>query len=521
MGNPYLRAEGEKIQMTQYEVEEYIRCREDILHFAENYYYIQTIDDGRIKIPLWDFQKKMLKVFQDPAPKRHIVVLSARQMSKTTVTSLYLLHRALFSKEQNIAILANNERTSREILERIKMAYLNLPLWLQKGISNEGGWNKSTLMLENGVKIIAASTSSNSIRGMTINELLIDECSFIADYIWDDFFNSVLPTISGGKKSKIIMVSTPKGMNHFYKIYRDAVQDPESNFRAIKIPWWERPDRDDEWKKRTLADMGQDLQKFQQEYGCQFLGSSTTLIDPEVLERTMCRQPTEIKYGGALRIFEVPKPGEFYILGVDSAKGNGSDYSTIQVLKIESEHSIVQVAVYRNNFIGPDEFAQLSIGISDYYNKAFMMVESNDIGELVVNKIWYDYECDRILNCDKNGLGIRATRKSKLAGNLLLKRYMENGWLEIVDDKTLYELSRYEEVSPNVFHAAGQNEHDDTVTSLIWALYYMTTVYYDRDDNSMSDVKRIDPKYKFESEDIPVFIGDSDNEYGSGTWEMY
>jgi hypothetical protein len=353
------------------------------------------------------------------------------------------------------------------------------------------------------------------------NCLLIDECAFVADYIWDDFFNSVLPTISGGKKSKIIMVSTPKGMNHFYKIYRDAVQDPESNFRAIKIPWWERPDRDEEWKKRTLADMGQDLQKFQQEYGCQFLGSSNTLIDPEVLERTICKNPTDLKYGGAMRIYETPKPGEFYILGVDSAKGNGSDYSTIQVLKIESEHSITQVAVYRNNLIGPDEFAQLAIGISDYYNKAFMMVESNDIGELVVNKIWYDYECDRILNCDNKGLGIRATRKSKLAGNLLLKRYLENGWLEIVDDKTLYELSRYEEVSPNVFHAAGQNEHDDTVTSMIWALYYLTTVYYDKDDNSMSDVRKIDSKYRFEQDESPVFIGDNDNDFGSGTWEMY
>lgn len=168
--NPNLRAEGEVIPMTREQIEEYIRCSEDILYFAENYYYIQTIDDGRIKIPLWDFQKKMLKVFKDPGEdKKHVVVLSARQMSKTTVSALYLLHEALFKKDMNIAILANNERTAREILERIKMAYVNLPLWLQQGISNEGGWNKSTLVLENGVKIIAASTSSNSIRGFTIN----------------------------------------------------------------------------------------------------------------------------------------------------------------------------------------------------------------------------------------------------------------------------------------------------------------------------------------------------------------
>lgn len=165
-GNPDIRGEKEKVQMTENDVNEYIRCKEDILYFAENYYYIQTIDWGRIKIPLWEFQKKLLKVLVDPSPKRHIIVLSARQMSKTTVSALYLLHQLLFTKDSNIAILANNERTSREILSRIQMAYINLPLWLQKGVVE---WNKGSMLLENGVKIIAASTSSNSIRGMTIN----------------------------------------------------------------------------------------------------------------------------------------------------------------------------------------------------------------------------------------------------------------------------------------------------------------------------------------------------------------
>lgn len=173
-GNPDIRAANEKIAMTEHEINEYIKCKEDILYFAENYYYIQTIDYGRIKIPLWEFQKKMLKAFIDPSPKRHIIVLSARQMSKTTVSALYLLHMMLFSKESNIAILANNERTSREILSRIQMAYLNLPLWLQKGVEE---WNKGSIILENGVKIIAASTSSNSIRGTTIN--CVDENSLV------------------------------------------------------------------------------------------------------------------------------------------------------------------------------------------------------------------------------------------------------------------------------------------------------------------------------------------------------
>lgn len=511
-----LRGRGEKIRMTAEDVQEYIRCKEDILYFAENYYYIQTIDDGRIKIPLWEFQKKMLKVFKDPGPKRHIVVLSARQMSKTTVASLYFLHEALFSdKEMNMAILANNERTARDILSRIQMAYQNLPLWLQQGIDT-GGWNKSTLLLENGVKILAASTSSSSIRGMTISVLLIDEAAFVADYIWEDFYNSVLPTISGGKTSKIIMVSTPKGMNHFYKIYKDAADD-RTNFKAIKVPWWERPDRDSEWKAERMKEM--EIQQFNQEYACKFLGSSSTLIDPDVLERTNMESPIDNKYNGAMLIYEYPQQNAFYILGVDSSKGNGSDYSTIQVLKVTSEHDISQVAMYRNNLIGPDEFAQLAIGVSSYYNNAYMMVESNDIGELVVHKMWYDYECDRILNCDAKGLGIRATRKSKLAGNLLLKRYMENGWLDIKDRRTIYELSRYEEVSPNVFHAAGQNEHDDCVTSLIWGLYYLTTVFYDKDSNSLSDVKNIDSKYRIDNDDTPVFVTPDEDE--NFRWEIY
>lgn len=168
MGIPNLKAAGERVHMTQEQIQEYIRCQEDILYFAENYYYIQTLDDGRIKIPLWPFQKKLLKVLMDPSPKRHVIILSARQMSKTTVSSIYLLHYALFNKEANVAILANNEKTSKEILSRIQMAYLNLPLWLQQGVA-DAGWNKNSLSLENGMRIIAASTSSNSIRGMSIN----------------------------------------------------------------------------------------------------------------------------------------------------------------------------------------------------------------------------------------------------------------------------------------------------------------------------------------------------------------
>ncbi len=501
-----LRGAGERVNMTQHELNEYIKCSEDILYFAENYYYIQTIDDGRVKIPLWDFQKKLLKVLLDPGDKRHVIVLSARQMSKTTVASIFLLHYALFNKDSNVAILANNERTAREILSRIQMAYQNLPLWLQQGIV-DGGWNKSTLQLENGVKIIASSTSSNSIRGMTINVAFLDEVAFVQDYVWDDFYNSVLPAISAGKTSKIIMVSTPKGMNHFYTLYKDAVEN-RNNYKAVKIPWYERPDRDEEWKKSTLRDAGPI--RFAQEFDCKFLGSSNTLIEGDMLERIDTIAPIEIKYNGAMLIYEQPEPGAFYIMGVDSAKGGGADYSVVQVLKINHENDVDQVAVYRCNTLPTDEFSQVCIGISNYYNNAYMMVENNDVGAIVAETIWYEYECDRIVNCDPKGLGIRSTRKTKLAGNLLLKKYIENGWLQINDSRTLYELSRYEEVTPNVFHAAGTNDNDDCVTSMIWAVYYLITQFYDRMGNNINK-KEIDRKYNVnydsgEDNSTPIFM---------------
>lgn len=250
-------------------------------------------------------------------------------------------------------------------------------------------------------------------------------------------------------------------------------------------------------------------------HNCQFLGSSITLIDSQVLERTTVIQPVDYKYSNAMLIYEQPQDGAMYILGVDSAKGNGSDFSTIQILKISGEHDIDQVAIYRNNMIAPHEFVQVCIGISEYYNYANMMVESNDIGELVTSILWNDYECEQLLNCDHKGLGIRSTRKTKLAGNLLLKRYLENGWLEIHDARTLYELSRYEEVSPNVFHAAGQNEHDDTVTSLIWGLYFLVTTYYDGTTNTANN-KKIEDKYSLNGEGPTVV---SENDYDEG-WEL-
>lgn len=239
---------------------------------------------------------------------------------------------------------------------------------------------------------------------------------------------------------------------------------------------------------------------------CKFLGSSSTLIDSDILERCMPLDPLTTKWNGGLLIYEPPQPGHLYILGVDSAKGTGNDSSVIQVLKIINEKEVYQVAVYRNNLIIPHDFAQVCISVSQYYNNAYMMIENNDVGSSVCDSIWYEYECDKVLNLDKKGLGIRSTRKSKREANMILKEYADKEYLRIVDQRTLFELSRYEEVRPDVF-ACGREEHDDCVTSLIWALYFLTTPYF---DGKNMDVNEIDDKYKIDDSDDegPVVIFD-------------
>jgi hypothetical protein len=507
MGNPSLRSAGEKVSMTPEQIQEYIKCKDDIIYFAETFFMIQTIDEGRKIIKLWDFQKKLLKAMKDPPNHtKHICLLSSRQLGKSQVSAIFLTHYALFESDDNIIILANKESTAKDVLEKIKIAIQNFPLWLQKGVE-VGGWNKNSIKLENGICVIAASSSSDSVRGKTSGLVFLDEASFVPSHIWPEFWNSVYSIMSSGKNSKLIMVSTPKGLNHFYEIYSKAVRG-ENNFYPIKITWRSHPKRDAAWAENMKKDMG--LVAFNQEHECHFLGSSNTLINPDFIENMQTMSPTDYKYNGAMHIYEQPEENCKYILGCDPAKGLGSDFSTIQVLKINSVHDVDQVAIYRNNTISPESFAVVCIGVSDYYNKADIMVESNDIGSLVCDKIFYEYENESLINYDKNGLGIRSTKKTKLAGNLLVKKYVENGYLQINDVRTMYEFSRYVEVTPGVFSSDSQNEHDDCVTSMIWALFYLTTDFYDPDTNGRSSLENRDGKYSGDDEK-PVFISSNDD----------
>jgi hypothetical protein len=407
----------------------------------------------------------------------------------TTVFTIYLLWYALFNKDKTVAITSHKLDSSKDILKRIKLSIQMLPRWLQQGII-EGGWNKTSVIFENGSRLIAAPTSPESLTSMTINLLFLDEFAKVPQHIAEEFITSTYPVITAGETTKIIICSSPKGMNLFYEFWMKAVRKEQTNnFYPISVGWWENPERTEKWKKSTLADIGP--VRFAQEYLCKFLGSSSTLIDSDILERIELKDPVTSKWTGLFRIYEPPVPGAEYVLGVDSAKGTGKDYSVIQVLRIINVHDLRQVAIYRNNLIRPHEFSQVVVSIVQFYNNANLMVENNDIGQSVCDTIWYELECENLINLDNKGLGVRSTKKSKLRANMLLKEYMEKNMLQICDEKTLYELSRYEEITPNVF-AAGKHVNDDCVTSLLWALFYITTDDY---DGKSEDITNITDEY--------------------------
>jgi len=469
-----LRSHGEEISYTEEMIQEFVRCKNDIVYFAEKYFYIVTQDTGKQIISLWDFQKDLLKVMENPPNgKRHLCVLSSRQSAKTTTCIIFMLHYALFNEDKTVAILANKESTAIDILKRVKLAYENLPRWLQQGISR-GGWNKKTIEFENGSKLRAASTSSSALRGISANVVLLDEYAFVPDNMANEFMASVYPIIVQGSTTKIIMVSTPQGMNHFHDTYKDAVAGM-NNYHPITINWRAVPGRNDIWKENVIKDIG--IMRWMQEFDGKFLGSTATLVDGTKIGELKGTNPIEVLEDGCLLIYEKPIKGAVYVAGVDPGKGLGQDYSTIQIIQIEGIEKVKQVAVYRNNKIDPHNFSGVVIKISQMFNRAFILVENNGKeGGMVIEAIHYIHKYDMLVSQNANDLGISSNVRTKFTANMLMRRYVENNFIKIVDRITIIELGKYEEVRPNIFKAKDKADHDDTVTALVWAVYFVELI---------------------------------------------
>lgn len=596
-GNKNLKQIGVPVNYTKKQLEEYARCAADPKYFIRKYVKVVHVDRGTINFDLYGYQERAIDAYHN---NRKVIVLAPRQMGKTVTTAAYFLWVVLFNSDKNVAILANKAAVAREILSKIQYAYENLPIWLQQGVKE---WNKGSIKLENNSGIITAATSPNAIRGFACSHLYIDEIAFIPTGTAEEFLTSVFPTISSGKETKIFLSSTPKGMNHFYKLWREA-ESGINGFVPVKVTWDENPTRDLEWledQRKNLGELklaqevlcvvGETLvtirnsitgetstlpiqevyalnevlsqfeiltpsgyQKFDgivkkqadavlkiklsnnkeiscteshvfifngleisakelivgnqydaltvlsiekilgdvsvydpvnvangnlyysndiTSHNCNFLGSSATLIAGEKIGAIPFIRPmaTPIPF---LSQYAVPIKDHAYIMTVDVSRGANLDYSTFVIFDISTLPYTVS-ATYRNNTISTMVYPEVIMKVCMWYNDAYCLIETNDLGQQVADILFYELEYENVYMSVKENIkegggsksspGIRTTKRTKAIGCDALKNIVENDKIVLNDANILDELSTFVRVGNS--YKAEDTKHDDLAMCLV------------------------------------------------------
>ena len=520
LGNPNLKKANISQEWTKEQLSEFAKCMENPQYFIEEYVRIVSLDEGLIPFKMYSFQKEMVGTFHK---NRFTICKLPRQSGKSTVMISYLLHYALFNDNINIAILANKAATARDLLGRLQLAYEHLPKWLQQGVMS---WNKGSLELENGSKILASSTSASAVRGGSYNIIFLDEFAYVPSNVAEQFFSSVYPTISSGKSTKVIIVSTPHGMNMFYKLWTDA-ENQRNSYTPIEVHWSEVPGRNEKWKKETIANTSE--QQFNTEFECEFLGSVNTLINASKLKVLAYKDP--IKQNAGLTLYENPIEKHTYIITADVARGTKNDNSAFAVFDI-SEVPYRLVAQYKDNEIKPLLFPSKIYDVARAYNQAFVLVEVNDIGEQVANNLQFDLEYDNLIMSSMRGragqvmgggfsggraqLGVRTTKSVKTVGCSNLKQLIETDKLVIEDFDTINELSTFI-VHGSSFQAEEGCNDDLVMCCVLFAWASDQTYFKELTDNDIRAQMYKDQQHQLEQDMAPFgFIIDGLEEENVG-----
>ena len=480
LGNPNLKKANVPTNFSPKQVKEFIKCSQDPVHFIQNYIKIVSLDKGLVPFDMYDFQVDMVRKFDKD---RFNIAKLPRQSGKSTIVTSYLLWYVLFNDNVNVAILANKAATAREMLGRLQLSYENLPKWMQQGIV---GWNKGSLELENGSKILAASTSASAVRGMSFNVIFLDEFAFIPNHIADQFFSSVYPTISSGKSTKVIIISTPHGMNMFYKLWHDAERG-KNEYTTTEVHWSQVPGRDDVWKEQTIANTSEE--QFRVEFECEFLGSVDTLISASKLRTMTYEDPLTSNQG--LDVYIKPEEGHQYTITVDVARGVTKDYSAFTVIDT-STIPYQLVAKYRNNTIKPLLFPNIIHQVACAYNHAYVLVEVNDIGAQIGDILQFDLEYDNLLMSAMRGragqvigqgfsgtkvqLGVKMSTTVKKQGCSNLKQLLEDDKLLLNDYDIISELTTF--IQKGQAWEAEDGCNDDLAMCLVIFSWLATSDYF-------------------------------------------
>jgi hypothetical protein len=497
LGNSNLKAAGVNVNFSEKQIEEYVRCSQDPLYFIKHYVKIVSLDKGLVPFDPYEFQEEMIEAVHT---NRFVICKMPRQSGKSTTMVSFLLHYILFNQNMSVAILANKLATARELLGRLKLAYEYLPIWLQQGVVE---WNKGSIVLENGSKVLAAATSSSAVRGGSFNCIMLDEFAYVPQNVAEEFFSSVYPTITSGKETKVIIVSTPKGLNMFYRIWVNANKRPgeegKNEYYPIEVHWSDVPGRDDEWKKQTISNTS--LEQFRTEFETEFLGSVHTLIHPEKLKCMVYRTPEYFNNEG-LRVYARPQPNHKYVLVVDTSRGQGQDYHAFSVVDV-SQIPYRVVATFRNNQLAPMLYPNAIYPIARQYNNAYVLVEINDIGQQVADILHDDLEYDNLIYVQMQGRkgqivnggfgkggsamkGVKTSTAVKRIGCSILKNLIEDTKLIVEDFGVVDELCTF--VAKGDSFEAEDNHHDDLAMTLVLFSWLTTQAYFK--DITGSDIRK-------------------------------
>ena len=456
-----------KLPLTQDHLTEIQKCSEDLFYFVRN--YCRIITPFGVNFP--EFRQYQIDFLKSLSAVGDNVSSIPRQSGKSVTVGLYTLHYALFNKDKYVGICGNTLGLAREVLDKIKKIFVELPIWLQQGLV---AWNKTYIELENGTKIMTAAANEDAFRGYSMNLLIIDEAAYIEN--WNEFADSVFPAQAALVDKKKILISTPNGMNSWYHIVQNAKRE-DSAYNYFTMDWRDVPryspvdgsriDPED-FKMSEISTNGR--QYFAQNYELAFLGSSNTLIESTALQNLIPQDEDQIIFNSlfsGLRIFEKPIDGHSYIIGVDPAK-EGIDKTAIQVLDV-TVLPFKQVACANLD----DSYLTIPAKLFDlgqYYNWAMVVVENNIDNSIVDNLSFnYEYEGEIFRERGKNLLGFRTTTKTKKQMLSLLKKLIEEDKFKIADKATIDELFVFVQQKNGSF-SAQDGYHDDLVMALCIAL---------------------------------------------------
>ena len=519
LANPNLKKAYVPIEFTEEQIKEVIKCSKDINYFINTYVKIINLDEGLVDFDMYPYQEKMAQTI---AENRFTVVKTCRQAGKTTTSAAVVLWHVLFNESYTVAILANKLSTAREILARVQRAFEYLPKWLQQGVVV---WNKTNIELENGSQIISASTASSAIRGYSINFLYLDEFAFVPRNIQHDFFTSVYPTIISGTNTKVVITSTPNGFDLFYQLWTNSIEG-RNEYANFSVDWWDVPGRDKDWKEKTIANTSED--QFRQEFEAEFLGSSNTLISPNVLRTLAFVTPMSTHYEGSLKVYEEPKDTSLYFCVVDTARGVGIDFSAFVII----DASVVPyrvVACYKNNTIAPLVYPEVIYNVAKSYNEAFTLIEINDNGQQIADILHNELEYENTIFTTVKGRagqvigggfsanfqrGVRTTKQVKRIGCANLKTMIEKDKILLNDFDLINEFSTF--VQRKSSYEADIGAHDDLVMCLVlfaWATNQ--TFFKDLTDTDFRK-KLLEDREKLITDDIlPFGFVDDGSEFES------